>query len=282
VNPPAAADGRRLRLSRRAGVRHGIRYRLSSWLAGYDRRPGLVTLTIGIAITLVAAFLEIINFRNGWVLYEDVACCAAPTTAAFAVALAAARGDRADRTFRRALAFSLTLTAAGQLIACIPDVIHRSIGPLSTVSDVCYVVGAVTGVVSLMVVLYRRLDGEARRTVALDGLVIMAAAMTFVLANWLHQSLLPGSQVAVLFADPTANLLVPLISAMFFASAAAAVVAALSLRIEPSRRGVWAVSLGIVLLALAWEGWIGRFLSGRPDSIEPMDFIFPAGALISA
>jgi EAL domain-containing protein (putative c-di-GMP-specific phosphodiesterase class I) len=105
--------------------------------------------------------------------------------------------------------------------------------------------------------------------------------MTFVFANWLHQSILPGARVAAFLAEPTANLLVSLASAMFFASAAAAIVAALSLRIEPSRRGVWAVSLGIVLLALAWQGWIGRFIAGKPDGIEPMDFVFPAGALIA-
>ena len=73
----------------------------------------------------------------------------------------------------------------------------------------------------------------------------------------------------------------PLVSASFFASAGAAAVAALSLRIEPSRRGVWAVGLGIVLLAIAWQGWLARFLAGTPDSIEPMDFIFPAGALVA-
>jgi EAL domain-containing protein (putative c-di-GMP-specific phosphodiesterase class I) len=264
----------------RAGVRHGIR-RLSSWLAGHDRGPGLVTLTIGLFITLIAAFLELINFRNGWILYEDVSCAVAPTAAALAVAMAAARGNPAHRSLRRALAISLSLVAAGQMIADIPDIVHGSIGLLSRLSDVCYVLGALLGVATLMVALYKRFDREARRAVTLDGLVIMAAAMTFVFANWLHQSLLPGAQVAVLFANPTANLLVPLVSAMVFASAAAAVVAALSLRIEPSRRGVWAVSLGIVLLALAWNGWIGRFLSGKPDGIEPMDFIFPAGALIT-
>ena len=90
-----------------------------------------------------------------------------------------------------------------------------------------------------------------------------------------------GSIVGLTTALRTANLLVPLVSAMFFASAAAAGGAALSLRIEPSRRGVWAVSFGIVLLALAWYGWIGRFLAGKADGIEPMDFIFPAGALIT-
>jgi hypothetical protein len=269
------------RLLARGGNRHGLGYHACRWLAGYCGRPGLATLTAGISITLVAATLEAINLGNFWILFEDVSCGVAPTCAAIAVAIAAARGDAADRAFRRALAVSLGLTAAGQLIADIPDLIHRPLGAIGAVSDVCYVIGAVLGAVTLMVALYRRLEGDARRMVVIDGLVITVAAMTFVFANWLNQSILPGAQVAVLLAEPTANLLVPLASAMFFASAAAAVVAALSLRIEPSRRGVWAVSLGIVLLALAWQGWIGRFIAGKPDGIEPMDFVFPAGALIA-
>jgi EAL domain-containing protein (putative c-di-GMP-specific phosphodiesterase class I) len=251
-------------------------------MAGYVRRPGLATLTAGLLIAAVAAMLEALNPGNYWLLFEDVSCGVAPTFAAIAVALAAWRGEPQYRPFRRVLALSLGLTAVGQLIADLPDIFHRTIGPLGAVSELCYVVGAGLGVATLMVVLYRQLEGEARRTVALDGLVIMSAAMTFVFANWMHQSFLPGSHVAELLEDPTANLFVPIASAAFFCSAAAAVVAALSLRIEPSRRGVWAVTAGIALLAMAWQGWIGRMLAGRPDSIEPMDFIFPAGALITA
>jgi EAL domain-containing protein (putative c-di-GMP-specific phosphodiesterase class I) len=37
-----------------------------------------------------------------------------------------------------------------------------------------------------------------------------------------------------------------------------------------------------VLIDLAWNGWFGRILSGAPDDIEIMDFIFPAGALLVA
>ena len=276
------AEGRLVTARRNPGARHGIRGRASALLAGYDRRPGLVILTIGFAIAATAAVLEALNPGNCWLLFEDVSAGVAPTFAALAVAVAAARGEPQHRSVRSALAISLGLTAVGQLIADIPDVFHRTFGPLGALSDVCYVVGAVLGVVTLMVVLYRQLEGEARRTVVLDGLVIMAASMTFVFANWMHQGLLPGSQVAALFADPTANLFVPLVSALFFASAAAVVVAALSLRVEPSSRGVWAVTAGIVLLALAWDGWIGRMLSSKPDGIEPMDFIFPAGALLAA
>ena len=266
----------------RPDFRRGAQIRASAVASGYFNRPGLATVSIGVAIAAPAALLEYLNPRNYWLLFEDISCAVAPVAASLAVALAAERGEPDHRSFRRVFAFSLGLTAVGQLVADIPDLFHRTFGFLGTISNACYVLGAVMGIVALMVVLYRQLEGEARRAVVLDGLVIMAAAMTFVVANWLHQSFLPGDQVAVLLTDPTANLFVPLVSAMFFASAAAAIVAALALRIEPSRHGVWAVSLGIVLIALAWQGWIGRFLAGQPDTIEPMDFVFPAGALIGA
>ena len=245
------------------------------------RRPGLVLLTVGLVVVTVSGTLELLNPGNYWILFEDVSCGVAPCAAALAVAIAASRGEPEHRRFRLLLALSLGLTAAGQLIADVPDVFHRTFGPLGAVSDVCYVVGAMLGVAILMVTLYRQLEPDARRTVLLDGLVIMSAATTFVFANWLHQSFMPGNQVAILFADPTANLVIPLVATLFFASAGASVIAAFSLRLEPSARGVWAVTIGIVLLALAWQGWIGRFVSGAPDGIEPMDFIFPAGALIT-
>ena len=284
MNLPAAGWLTAQRLHGRVGpgVRRGLRGGISSLAGSYVRRPGLATLTVGVAISASAALLEALNPHNYWLLFEDISAGVAPTAAAIAVVIAAVGGGAEHRPFRMTLAISLGLVALGQLIADIPDLLGRTFGQLGAISDACYVVGAGLGVTALMVVLYRRLDGESRRAVILDGLVIAAAATTFVLANWLHQSLLPGSQTAALFADPTVNLFLPLVSALFFASAAASLVAALALRIEPSRRGVWAVSLGIVLVALAWEGWIGRMLSGGPDGIEPMDFIFPAGALLAA
>jgi len=245
------------------------------------RRPGQTIVTVGFAILAVSGVLEILNPGNYWILFEDVSCAVAPTLAAFAVAMAALTGEPDRRRFRMSLAVSLGLTAVGQIVRDVPDIFHETFGPLGAVSDICYVAGAVLGVGAMMVALGRRLEPAARRAVLLDGVVIMAAAMTLVLTNWLHPNFLTGVGMADLLADPTASLLVPLVLASFLASAAAAAVAALSLRVEPNLRGVWAVGFGIVLIALAWQGWMGRFLSGAPDAIEPMDFIFPAGALVT-
>ena len=264
----------------RPGGRRGLRYHLRVACEACRYRPGMSALAIGALVVLAAACLEALNPGNYWLLFEDIACPAAPATAAIAVGIAAWRGSRGARALRLSLMVSMALAAIGQTIAVIPDIIHRPIGVFGTLSDLCYAVGAVGGAATLLVTLYRRLERDARVAVLLDGGIIIAASMTFVVANWMHQSFLPGSQVADLFANPTANLLVPLVSALFFASAAAAAVAALSLRVEPAPRGVWAVGLGIVLIALAWDGWIGRFLSGGVDGIEPMDFMFPAGCLL--
>jgi EAL domain-containing protein (putative c-di-GMP-specific phosphodiesterase class I) len=269
------------RSSRRLGLRGG-RSSAAPLASAYLERHGLATLTIGVVITATSSFLEYLNPGNHWILFEDISCAVAPTTAALAVAIAASRGAPEFRLFRRSLALSVGLTAVGQLVADVPDVTHRTFAPLAAVSDICYVVGAALGIATLTVALYRRLPHDARRTVALDALVILFAGMTFVFANWLHQSFLPGRQVAILFVDPTSNLVVPLVSAVFFASAGAVVVAAFSLKLEPAPRGVWVVTVGMALLALAWQGWIGRFLAGGADTIEPMDFAFPAGALITA
>ena len=266
---------------RRLG-RRNLRSYAAALAAAYAHRYGLATLTVGVAVTSVSSVLELLNPGNYWLLFEDISCAVAPLTAAMAVAIAASRGDSEFRTFRRCLAFSVGLTAVGQLIADLPDLFGRTVVLLGAVSDVCYVVGAALGIGTLTVTLYRQLPPRARPTVLLDALVILFAGMTFVFANWLHQSFMPGDQVAFLFADPTSNLLVPLASTIFFASAGAVVVAAFSLKLEPAPRGVWAVTLGMALLALAWQGWIGRFLSGAPDTIEPMDVIFPAGVLITA
>jgi EAL domain-containing protein (putative c-di-GMP-specific phosphodiesterase class I) len=283
VNTPHAGlfarSGRRIG---RIGHRGGLRSYAAAFVATYAHRYGLATLTVGFSVTSVSSLLEFLNPGNYWVLFEDISCAVAPMTAAVAVAIASSRGGSEFRVFRRCLALSVGLTAIGQLIADLPDLFGRTFGLLGAVSDVCYVVGAALGIATLTVTLYRQLPADARPTVLLDALVILFAGMTFVFANWLHQSFMPGNQVAFLFADPTSNLLVPLASTIFLASAGAVVVAAFSMKIEPAPRGVWAVTFGMALLALAWQGWIGRFLSGAPDSIEPMDVIFPAGALITA
>jgi EAL domain-containing protein (putative c-di-GMP-specific phosphodiesterase class I) len=264
----------------RRGLRDRLRGRVHEMLGHYVRRPGLTILTAGLAVVVVSGALELINPGNLWVLFEDVSCGAAPTVAAIAIAVAAVRGEPEHRRFRTWLSISVGLTAVGQLAADIPDVVQHKIALLGAVSSVCYVIGAVLGAAILIATLARRLEPAARRAVLLDGVVIMAAAMTFAFANWLHQSFM-GAQASWLLADPVSNLFVPLVSAMFLSSAAVAVVAGLSLRVEPSARGMWAVSAGIILLALAWEGWMGRFIAGTPDSIEPMDYIFPIGVLVT-
>ncbi len=265
----------------RRGPGHTVLGRMQDALGLHAQRPGVTIVIFGFLLCAASGALELLNPRNYWVLFEDVSCGVAPAAAAVAVAIAATRGEPGYRRFRASLAVALGLTAVGQIIADAPDILNRSLGPLADVSQICYVIGAVVGVATMMVALARRLEPEARRGVILDGVVIMAAAMTLVLADWLHPSFFAGSQVVDLFSDPTAKLLVPLVSASFFASSAAAVVAALSLRIEPGRRGVWAVALGMVLMALAWHGWLERFLVGTPDSIEPMDIVFPLGALVA-
>jgi EAL domain-containing protein (putative c-di-GMP-specific phosphodiesterase class I) len=235
---------------------------------------------VGATVAAAAAVLEFINPNHSWLLFEDVSCSVAPAVAAIAVAEAAARGAPEYLRFRASLAIALALTAVGQVVADIPDILGTaaSFGP---VSEACYVVGTVIGVATVVIALIRRLDQETRRAALLDGMIVMAGAMTIMFATWLSKGNGSGLKIADLVANPTENLLLPLVSAGLLASAAATALAALYLRVELSRRGVWAVSLGIVLMATAWGGWIMRSLAGAPDSIEPMDFLLPAGVLIA-
>ena len=242
------------------------------------------TILLGaLVVTAVSAILELANPGNYWLLFEDVSAAVAPGAGALAVAIAASRSEPEHRTFKWVLAFALGITAFGQLVADIPDVVPGTSGPLlRVISEGSNVIGAVVSIVALWRTLYGKLEGEVRRQALLDGLIIMAASMTFIGADWLLGSMVPGARADTAFAGTTLGLLVPLASAIFVSTAAAAAVCALALRVEPGRRGVWAVVAGVVLIDLAWNGWFGRILSGAPDGIEPMDFIFPAGALMAA
>jgi len=266
----------------------------AAWLGAQGQREATVSLArparlaqtillVAVVVTAISAFLEFANSGNYWLLFEDVSSTVAPGFGALAVAVAASRSGSEHRTFRFVLAVALGLTAFGQLIATIPDAFPGTAVPLlQVVSQACNLIGASLGIAALSRTLYGRLDGEARRQALLDGLIIMAASVTFFGADSLRSAAEAGAQVGVIFAGSPINLLVPVASAIFVSMAGAAAVSALALRVEPGWRGVWAVVAGIVLIDVAWNGWFGRIFSGALDGIEPMDFIFPAGALLVA
>jgi EAL domain-containing protein (putative c-di-GMP-specific phosphodiesterase class I) len=262
----------------------GARARREAGIALF-RPAGLARniLLVGAVVTAISAALELLNPGTYWLMFEDVSAVVAPGAGALAVAVAASRSEPENRNFRLVFAFALGVTALGQLVSDVPDVFPGIAGPwLRVVSEGCNVVGAVVSIVALCRTLYGKLEGDARRQAFLDGLIIMAASMTFIGAEWLLFTVVPGAPVDVILARTTLNLLVPLASAVFVSTAAAGAVCALALRVEPGPRGVWAVVAGVLLIDVAWNGWFGRIISAGPDGIEPMDFIFPAGALLAA
>jgi len=176
-------------------------------------------LLVAVVVTAISAVLEFANPGNYWVLFEDISTAVAPGAGALAVAIAASRSEPEHRVFRWVLALALGLTALGQLVADIPDAFPGTAVPLlRVVSEGCNVIGAMAGILVLWSTVYRRLDGEARRQAFLDGLIIMAASITFIAANWLRTAV-PGAQVAAVFANPMLNLFVPLASAIFVSTA---------------------------------------------------------------
>ena len=252
-----------------------------AWLR-LPARPGPRIVVLAGAAVVITACLELANPGNFWVLFEDLGCAIAPLAGMLAL-LVTVRQEREYRLFRGSLAACLALTSFGQVVRDVPDAIPGlGLGLIGTMADAANGLGAVLAVSVCVGSLYGRLESSARRTVALDGFIITFAAMTFVVANWLLHSLLPGTDAPILRGALGSDLVIPLLAALFFASAAAIVVAALALRIEPSFGGVWLMPAGIVLLSLAWEGWIARFVAGGADRVEIADFVFPAGVLIAA
>ena len=78
-------------------------------------RPGAAAIATTAIVVLVAAMLEAVNFRNQWLLFEDVSATAAPVGGT--VALWLAGRDRTDgRRFRRTLAAALGIVAVGQML----------------------------------------------------------------------------------------------------------------------------------------------------------------------
>jgi EAL domain-containing protein (putative c-di-GMP-specific phosphodiesterase class I) len=241
-------------------------------------RPGGTVLVLGVIVALTSSELELVNFHNSWLLFEDIALPLAPTAGALALAVAAIRGERQYTPFRSLAAALLALSAAGQLMRDLPGIYPALAGTeLDEVSDALNVVGAVTGICGVAWTMARQMNAQARSAVFLDGLIMLFAGTAVAIANWL-----PSTGQPTMHEDPAASLIVPAISAVFLASTGATLLAGLALRIRPGVEGVWAVAGGMVLIWLAWAGWIGRFLLGAPDTIEPMDVIYPIGAILIA
>ena len=265
----------------RPGQRRGPRDAARRLVARGVERPGYAILAVGAAVSLVASLLELANVGNAWLLSKDISCFVVPMAAALAMTCAAFSGERQYRAGNLGLAASIGLAGVGQLVIDVADAMGRPLGQLFVVADAAFMVSAMIAIMTIMGSLYRRLEDDARRAVVLDGLIVMAASMTLVFANWLQQVQLANGLVGNLLDNRTSDLLGPLVLAAFFASAFVEVVAALWLKVKLECRSVWAVSVGMVLLAVAWNEWFARHLAGIPDGIAAMDFLFPAGALIA-
>lgn len=242
-----------------------------------------VLMLVAVAVTAISSLLELVNPANSWVFFEDLACDVAPGLGAIAVAMMAAAGALEHRHFRRAIALALGLTAIGQVVSDLPDALPSVLDPaFEVVSQGCNVVGAIICVVALRRAVYERLEGETRLQSFLDGLIIMAAALTFIIASWLNGSFLPGEQMTSVFEEAAPRLLVLSASAVLVSTCAAVVLGALALRVAPGWRGFWALTAGVLVIDLAWNVWFETVLSGGSDNLSPAGLIFPLGALLTA
>ena len=274
---PAVARRARPEVESESGV--GASGRPVTHPAGFA--PTLILVALG--LTAIGVPFEWINPGNCGRLVLDVQCTVVPAVGALAVAMTRSRGDRAGCVVRRSLALALGLCAVGQLVADFDGICPAALTPaLRLISAGFDVVGIVVAVSALRRSVYKRLEGETRLQSFLDGLVVMAATMTFVLSSWLDQVDLPRGQVAAELWDSTPQLLVILGSAVLIATVATVALGALALRIEPRMRGIWVAALGVVLIDLVWNGPFSTIGSAPLNHVEPMDLLFPVGALLVA
>jgi EAL domain-containing protein (putative c-di-GMP-specific phosphodiesterase class I) len=251
--------------------------------AAGQSRPVRTLVLVAIAVTAISSVLELVNPANSWVFFEDLAGCVAPAVGAVAVAVAARTGEPESRQFRRALTLALGLTAIGQVASDVPDVFQSALTPAFDVAaQVFNVGGAVVVIAALRRSVYERLEAGTSLQSFLDGLIIMAASLTFLIAGWLNQSFNQSGQPAVLFEDAAPRLLGLCASATLVSTCAAVVLGALALRVEPSLHGIWAVVAGMLLVDLAWSLWLVSVLSGGNDGVSPSGLIFPVAALLTA
>jgi EAL domain-containing protein (putative c-di-GMP-specific phosphodiesterase class I) len=256
---------------------------MASAAHGRLSRPGARLLAAGLFASLCLGGLEFANLGGTWQVFKDIGLPLAPGLGALSLAVAAQNpGSRQHRAFRRSLAVALAAAALGNLLGELPDVGEAASALASSAGDGCAVFGVVFGVATLAKELGSGLRPEARAAVLIDGLIIMVAGGAVVFANWLFQAMPQDHGTGSTLADPTSVLFIPLVAASLFAAAGALVMAGLSLRVRPGLEGVWAMTAGMLMMSLAWEGWLARSVAGKPDSSQMWDLVFPIGALAAA
>ena len=242
--------------------------------------PALALVALATAVGVLLAWANPGGCRR---LVEDLVFILVPAGGALAVTMTASRGEPASRYNRRPLALSLGLFALGQLVAAISDVLPIALGPVFRVA--CTGLAASGLVVAIAVLrrgVYTRLEGATRLESFLDGLVVMAATLTFVLSTWLDHVDLPRGQEEAWLWDSMPQLVVTFGSAFLIATVATVALGALALRVRPGLRGLWVALIGVVLIDLAWNGPVANVPSGSPGPFEPMSLLFPVGALLIA
>ena len=125
--------------------------------------PGGTVLVIGLVVTLALCALELVNFDDRWLLFEDIQLPLGPAVGAVALAIAAAKGEQEYASFRWAIALGLALTALNHILRDIPDALPAAAGlGLGIAADGINVLGVCVGIVAVARALGHRLQGEAR------------------------------------------------------------------------------------------------------------------------
>ncbi len=229
-------------------------------------RPGVVLAagTVGVLALVVA---QLANPSGLGGVAENLHVVAASAVSVAALILLERRPGPHLLNYR-ALVVAIALAGVG--ITLLDFVPILGMAPAALLANAVFVIGASLSIAAILPALYRRLDGRSALSAGLDGGIILTAAVTVLVTSWRTGQ---TSLVAPL------ELVLPVFSAALFASAGIAIVSALSMRIEPAPKGIWAGILGVQMVGLAWVLWIDRSLHGLTRD-GPISILFSAGILV--
>ena len=231
-------------------------------------RPGLVLIIGAIATAILLAIDALFPHGESWPGRRLIPLASAGPGVAAMLLMARRPGHQA--LLYRPLAMALALAGMGLATLDLTPAFGRDATWL--VANVLFVVALSIAMAVLAPAFYGRLDRRAAASAILDGGIMLLAGTTVLITMWRTGARAPAG---------LDGYLVPVMAAGLFASGGLGAVAALSMRVAPALRGIWAGILGVMILGVGWIAWIERMLSGL-DRDAFGNITFGVGILMAA
>jgi EAL domain-containing protein (putative c-di-GMP-specific phosphodiesterase class I) len=210
-------------------------------------RPGLMLL-LGAAATVALIIVALTNAAGLGAAGDDAQVLVSTAASSIALLLMARRPAPSLLRYRP---LALAIALAGLGIAAVDAGSGDS--PAGLIANLSFVASCSLAMACIVPALYRHLDGRTAASAGLDGGIMLLAGTTLLITLW---------RTAPDTVAGPADFVMPVLASALFASAGVAAIAALSMRIAPSFRGVWCGIVGVSTLGLCWVIWIDRALHG--------------------